>query len=253
MTDTIWLTDGGKTFSEKVFNVNEKKGMAVYYVPWPCGRCGGAGGSQAWAFTGWTCYECGGHGHRGRVRPVKVYTPEAHAKLIAGREKRAAVKAAKNAAIVAARVKVAQESLITWRADNAALAAALDVYVGASAFIIELRSKLNEYGVLSDKQVTALESALAREAVKAAALDCPTGRVLVDGEILTVRDQESKFGFVTKMLVMAKDGYKVWMTAPKALRDPSKGMHVAVTVTVERSGDDSKFGFGSRPVLEAVK
>lgn len=27
----------------------------------PCNRCGGAGGSQAWAYTGYTCYRCGGH------------------------------------------------------------------------------------------------------------------------------------------------------------------------------------------------
>ncbi len=27
-----------------------------------CDRCGGAGGSSAWAGTGHNCYKCGGHG-----------------------------------------------------------------------------------------------------------------------------------------------------------------------------------------------
>ena len=27
-----------------------------------CDRCGGAGGADAWAYTGWTCYKCGGEG-----------------------------------------------------------------------------------------------------------------------------------------------------------------------------------------------
>jgi hypothetical protein len=27
-----------------------------------CGRCGGAGGAEAWRYTGWTCFECAGQG-----------------------------------------------------------------------------------------------------------------------------------------------------------------------------------------------
>ena len=27
----------------------------------PCNRCGGEGGSRAWAYTGYTCFRCGGH------------------------------------------------------------------------------------------------------------------------------------------------------------------------------------------------
>ena len=51
-----------------------------------CPRCGGAGGADAWAYTGWTCYECGG---TGTVRGTwKVYTPEYEAKLEARRAAR---------------------------------------------------------------------------------------------------------------------------------------------------------------------
>jgi hypothetical protein len=252
MTDMNWLTVNGTVISQPIHNVNEKKGMATYYVPWPCGRCGGAGGSQAWAFTGYTCYECGGHGHRSRVKALKAYTADTHAKLVASREKRAAIKATKNAVIAAERAKAAAVRYTAWRADHVALTAAVDAYTGANMFIIELRDRLIEYGVLSDKQVTALESVLAREAVKAIALDCPSGRVRVEGEIVTLRTQEGQFGVTLKMLLMAKEGYKVWLTAPRALVNPEKGMQVVVTVTVEPSASDKKFGFGKRPVLEVA-
>jgi hypothetical protein len=252
MTDLKWVNACGNQVTEVLHAVNESKGTATYYVAWPCGRCGGLGGGQQWAFTGWTCYECGGHGYRTRMKALKAYTTEAYAKLTLAREKRAAVKAAKNAVIAAERAKIASVRLAAWRVENTALVAALDAYAGSNPFIIDLRDKLVEYGTLSVKQVDALTASLQREAIKVLAHDCPVGRVRVEGDIVTVKVQESKFGFVTKMLVTAHDGYKVWMTAPKSLVNPAKGMHVIVTVTVEPSGDDKKFGFGSRPVLEAA-
>lgn len=51
-----------------------------YFMDDTCPRCGGAGGSDAWKYTGFTCYECGGSGHS-RPRVIKVYTPEYEQKL----------------------------------------------------------------------------------------------------------------------------------------------------------------------------
>lgn len=56
-----------------------------------CDRCGGAGGSNAWDYTGWTCYKCGGTG--------KIFskwierTPEYEAKLAAKRAAKAQARA----------------------------------------------------------------------------------------------------------------------------------------------------------------
>lgn len=51
-----------------------------------CDRCGGAGGADAWAYTGWTCYKCGGEG---KVPGSWVErTPEYEAKLAERRAKR---------------------------------------------------------------------------------------------------------------------------------------------------------------------
>lgn len=64
-----------------------------YYADYTCPRCGGQGGSDAWAYTGWTCYECGGSGKAIKPRIFKVYTPEYAAKLKARRLARAKAKA----------------------------------------------------------------------------------------------------------------------------------------------------------------
>lgn len=61
-----------------------------YYYDYTCPRCGGAGGADAWRFTGWKCYECGGSGKRATPIVYKEYTPEHQAKLDTQRAKRRA-------------------------------------------------------------------------------------------------------------------------------------------------------------------
>lgn len=39
-----------------------KNGTRVYVDTVPCDRCGGAGSSEAWKYSGMTCYKCGGTG-----------------------------------------------------------------------------------------------------------------------------------------------------------------------------------------------
>lgn len=65
----------------------DRNGTKYFMVDRPCVRCGGAGGSDKWAFTGWTCYECGGSGE-GRSEIIKEYTPEYEKKLEERRRKR---------------------------------------------------------------------------------------------------------------------------------------------------------------------
>lgn len=59
-----------------------------WYNDWTCPRCGGAGASDKWLFTGRICYECGGTGKRRTPKIVKSYTPEYEAKLAAKRAAR---------------------------------------------------------------------------------------------------------------------------------------------------------------------
>ena len=63
------------------------KNGTKYYEDWRCSRCGGAGGADAWQYTGYTCWECGGTGMRHSPKIYKEYTPEHEEKLRAQREK----------------------------------------------------------------------------------------------------------------------------------------------------------------------
>jgi hypothetical protein len=125
------------------------------------------------------------------------------------------------------------------------------------ATIADIVGKLVKYGSVSEKQLAFVkrlvdaiparaEKEAAKAAEKAAAADCPTGHIEVDGVVLSIKEQETAFGYVTKMLVQHATGWKVWGTVPSNLTI-NKGDRVAFTATVERSADDSKFGFYSRP------
>lgn len=72
------------------------KNAPVIYRQTKCSRCGGAGGSDAWKFTGWTCFQCAGSG-KGPIVMDKLYTREKLDKLVAASAKREAAKQAKHA------------------------------------------------------------------------------------------------------------------------------------------------------------
>ena len=68
--------------------VKVDKNGTKYWANDVCQRCGGTGGSDAWAYTGWTCYECGGSGKASKPEIWKEYTEEYAQKLEAQRKKR---------------------------------------------------------------------------------------------------------------------------------------------------------------------
>lgn len=116
-----------------------------------------------------------------------------------------------------------------------------------------------QHGVLSDKMIKAAlwlsdkhdnhaKLQQEREQERAAAADCPSGRIRVEGTVLSVKKQESVFGLVTKMTVKAKEGYIVWTTVPRSM-SVEREQTVVFTATVTPSPDDKKFGFGKRPAI----
>lgn len=116
---------------------------------------------------------------------------------------------------------------------------------------------MNYLGVLLDKLAKRDEVEAAREAARAAeratAVDVPvtSGRVTVSGEVLTLKGVETAFGYVTKMLVKTDAGYKLWGSKPSGL-EVAKGDKVEFMARIERSKDDSKFGFWSRATKAKV-
>jgi len=155
--------------------------------------------------------------------------------------------------------------------DAAGLNKAWDIYVAgantdAEMIVRDIVAKLVKYGSISEKQeafiarllrqiADAPAIAAQRAAEKEAALPVPvsTDRMLVQGKVLTLKEQESMYGTQLKMLVAHDHGWKVWGTCPSGLRDVVKvGDRVQFTAAVQVSDKDPKFGFFSRPTKPGI-
>jgi hypothetical protein len=130
---------------------------------------------------------------------------------------------------------------------------------------LDIVSRLIKWGNISDKAASFLGALLERiekapeiaaEKAAAKALEMANakpvpviaGRVLVTGEVLTVKEQEGFYGIQTKMLVKAADGWKVWGTVPSALiGEVERGSVVEFSASLQKSDNDEYFGFFSRP------
>lgn len=78
----------------------------------------------------------------------------------------------------------------------------------------------------------------------------PVGRCIVRGTVagLYVKNNPySHYGTITKVRVIADEGYGVYLTLPSAIDHANKGDRVEFTATLEPSHDDRFFAFGSRP------
>ena len=124
--------------------------------------------------------------------------------------------------------------------------------------IHDLVSNLIKYGSLSDKQVDFLKKLIyqvenrdeilkQREQEKAAAADCPVGRIEIVGTILSKKTHESIYGTEVKCLIQSTDGYKVFGTF--VFNGCERNDTVKFRATVQPSKDDAKFGFYKRPVV----
>lgn len=138
------------------------------------------------------------------------------------------------------------------------------------ATIRNIVMKLVKYGNISEKQLTFVRNLLVkignraaveaqREAERAAAADCPAGRVVITGTVLARKEQERPAyyygdnGIDTKILVQADSGFKVW---GNIFSNVQKGDKVTFTATVTVSKDDPKFGFykrASKQIVNGVK
>lgn len=117
-----------------------------------------------------------------------------------------------------------------------------------------------KYGKWSEGQAAAVERIFQKDeewerkraAEREAALPVPTGRIVIEGQVLKIERRESDFGVQYKMLVKADDGWAVWGSQPKGLWDAEIGDRVRFTATIEASEKDPKFGFYSRPTKAEI-
>lgn len=247
--------------------------QGVEHVWDACWKCGGSG------YLSWTgvddgrCWAC--HTTKGKWIPVR--TMERRAK---DRARRAAKR---SAAEVAKAAKVAAQ-LLQFEADHPELAfmtgeAVHDPEVEMNHIVRDIAMRLQSWGSISDPQVT-LCSKIVREdderrALRAAeremASPAPSGRVVVEGEVVMVRAYEGDYGTTWKMMVRADDGWKAFVSIPRDLEpssytggtedDPTsfvaqvlalKGQRVRFTATLAPKADDPTFAIAKRPTKAEV-
>jgi len=132
----------------------------------------------------------------------------------------------------------------------------------------------NGHGRITFAELDAKRAA-EREAERALAEDCPTGRVQVSGVVVKTEVRSSHFGTQYKMTVKTDGGWIAWGSIPSALqlieetiehpadeygdawtetrqRSLERGERVTFTATVSPSDTDPKFGFFKRPASAAV-
>jgi len=216
-----------------------------------CTRCGGAGGWKGW--PGFTCFRCAGIGSDpvdGKEWQFPTEWTDAQVdEFLADKEARREARAEKK---VANQVAKAQANKDQFAAIHPELWTAMEA--AEAGFLFSLAEQVTRNGELSDKQIDAAERAVQRDAKftaeREAAADAPTGKVEVEGEVVSTKWTEGQFP-AFKMMVKADTGYRVWVTVPQAI-DPGKGDRVRFTATLEQSNDDSTFAFGKRPAKAQI-
>lgn len=234
------FTRSGREWTEQVHQTDKGKPYGI--ETYPCGRCGGAGGFQHW--PGFICYECGGKNSRAyKTARLNLYTQEQNAKLDAKLIVSRAKIQAKKTAVVETKLAGAISQM------PAKVRAAYDwALQSENGIALDIARKVAEFGSLTEKQEAFLVKLHAQslEPIPVVA-ECPSGRLTITGELVSSKLVHSRFGAVTKILVKADEGFKVWGSYPAGLDGAGKGARVTFTATVEPSEDDRHFGFFSRP------
>ncbi|QXE31788.1 hypothetical protein [Microbacterium paraoxydans] len=210
-----------------------------------CGKCIGTG-----LYTGPThftdghgrpiCFDCHGTGTRSRLVSSARATARAHAKAHAEHIDTTRAITARRAAFEAEHPGLRDqltEAHLSIREGNP-----LREKIG---YILD---SLEDYtGTLDDDEVrTAHELLEQYELELAARRPVPTGRTLIQGEILATKTTDTQWGITVKILVQG-EGWRVWGTKPSEISTAARGDVVAFTATVSASDDDDSFGFYSRP------
>ena len=127
-----------------------------------------------------------------------------------------------------------------------------------NTFVHDVLAKLDRYPSLTDRQMAAIPTSLARDVEFAERRareasetkgDAPEGRAEVTGKVVSIKWRESHWGATRKMLVKLTNNSKVWLTAAGEIEP---GDTITVRATFTRSDDDRSFAFGKRPKLVEV-
>lgn len=217
-----------------------------------CGKCGGHGRISEYAnVEGGRCFECQGQGSW----QVTVGTLRRRHRDLINRQNRALLAQARQDQEVS-------EKLDAFELANPGVADQVATMADAgNVFADSLDSALRRYGSLTERQVTAFQDMVARDAQakaeRAAATPVPAGRQVVTGRVISVKWADNHYAYngtgSWKMTVQDERGFRVFGTVPAALGgDSVKGAMVTFTGTLEQSQDDNLFGFFKRPTKASL-
>lgn len=124
--------------------------------------------------------------------------------------------------------------------------------------VMDMVKNLVRYGSLSGRQEDFLRKLMyniehrpqvkaQREAERAMIPDCPSGRLQIAGEVVSVKMQDEFYNSRLVMTVKTKEGWLAWGSVPATLCDIQKGEHVEFMAQIIPSAQDPKFGFFKRP------
>lgn len=229
----------------------------------PCHRCGGTGVFSQYHGT---CFRCGGRGtdptYRAWAYPVG-WTDEQVEEWNEAREaknEKSRIRANER------KIEKRDAALNTYLSslsdeDRVAIQALLDrKWDDLNEFVNDVIGKLRQYGSISENQKNSIIEAQARDDKRdeeraienANTPDLVEGRYTIEGEVLTLKEQDSVYGVQFKQLVKLDNGTKVWGTVPEKIWDIDKGDRVRFDAKVTVSKDDRTFGFYSRPTKPSV-
>lgn len=233
---------------------------------------------------------CGGENHGGWLRPIEFVPVWDREKAKAVQAKRIAtfnVRQAKKAAEKEEKTRAGREALLT---EYPVLAELLDEQSYALlnpdnyGFLRDMRDCVQN-GQMTERQINAAVRSIGkthdrlkreakwaeeREAVIASGASVENGRYVIEGEIITIKEEPDVYSYlqdavVYKLLIKRDDGTKLWGSLPRTLLTAwqdklyaeqesyegwdtkLKGQRVKLTGTVTQSDRDATFGFYKRP------
>lgn len=250
--ETKWYTRDGAEYAGPVLESNPAKGIAKHQYRAKCSRCGGAGGSEKWRFTGWTCYDCGGSGNGG-IKVRKLYTAEKLAKLNASQAKRDAKALEKRLAEQAEHEAKKAEQRRQFEEANSQFVALFREWhtanLDATGFLADVYLKWQEFGSLSEKQIAAVTSAIERENARRLAREASqhvgeVGKrvdITVTCEKVIFFNNEDSFNrgyrFVAPSIYLARDEHGNRIVYKGSGDFPSEGYKARVRATVKEHGE----------------
>lgn len=174
------------------------KGAPVALIAYDCGRCGNTGRYPSSMYEG-VCLLCKGRAHLTKWQ--KLYTREQLDKMNATRDKKRAKKDAERVAAAEAKAAAVEARREEFMAANGAWIEAARAAAGHVEFVADILARAVNNAALSEKQVDAVNAAVAREnekrayAAQAVHLGAVGDKVAVEGEVLYGSGMKNRFGW----------------------------------------------------------